>query len=101
MIERTSPPAARARAASSRRPAGVMTNWSAARTSSAPMPDRAAGAAAARSRSRRSRSAAAACSGRSAPIVSQPSVDATSVVLVSAVRSTLQYPGLHSSPTSA
>ena len=46
MIERTSPPAARARAASSRRPAGVMTNWSAARTSSAPMPDRAAGAAA-------------------------------------------------------
>ena len=76
MTVRTSSPAARARAASSARPAGVMMNWSAASTSSAANGPRAA--------VRRSRAAAAgvrASAARrrlreSASIVSHDSVDA-------------------------
>ena len=66
MMVRTSSPAACARAVSPMRPAGVMMNWSAARTSSAAVPICACGWAAASSCRRRRRSAMAASSTGSA-----------------------------------
>jgi hypothetical protein len=76
-----------------------MMNWSAASTSSGTSRSSPTGAAALSSPWRRPASAFAAASGVSASIASHGSVDATSVMLPSTLRSARKYPGLHSDPT--